>query len=272
MYDFDGGVYRLRPDAVEHVDNGTDGVLFLQNPRWSLLQLTTIGGSLNWRGWLLEGIQFTKGTMTDAEQRCLVALWVLTLFFPQLFPTRAILALIGEKGSGKSSVLRRLGKLLFGPKFDVSMLTKKPDDFDAAITTDPLVVADNADKAPDWFPDKLAVLATGGTVKRRLLYTTNQLGDFPVKANLAITSRTPNFRREDVAERLLPLNVMRIESFAPESALLNDVEARRQQILAAILGDVQRALCELQKMHDKTYRTTFRMADFADFALRVARW
>ena len=58
------------------------------------------------------------------------------------------------------------------------MLTAKPDDFDAAITSDHFVVADNADDAPPWLPDKLAVLATGGTIKRRVLYTTNRLADY----------------------------------------------------------------------------------------------
>jgi hypothetical protein len=51
----------------------------------------------------------------------------------------------------------------------------RPDDFEAAITADPLVVADNADDAPRWLPDRLAVVATGGTIKRRILYTTNRL-------------------------------------------------------------------------------------------------
>jgi hypothetical protein len=51
----------------------------------------------------------------------------------------------------------------------------KPDDVDAAITTDPLVVADNADDAPKWLPDRHAAVATGETIKRRILYTTNRL-------------------------------------------------------------------------------------------------
>ncbi len=195
--------------------------------------------SADWGSWLLSGIHFVPGVLSEADQKLLFVLWVLTLFFPQLFPTRIILALIGEKGSGKSSLLRRVGQLLFGPKFNVSALTGKPDDFDAAITTDPLVIADNADDAPSWFPDKLAVLATGGAIKRRILYTTNKLGEFPIVANVAVTSRTPNFTREDVAERLLPLNVQRIESFEPESALLADLLQRRDQIVSAIAVDVR---------------------------------
>jgi hypothetical protein len=270
VYDFEGGVYRITENTVEHVDNGADDILFAHDPRWTPLRLTEIGGTFDWRSWLLNGLEFSEGTLSDQDQRCLVGVWVLTLFFPQLFPTRIILAILGEKGSGKSSLLRRLGKVLLGPQFNVALLTHKPDDFDAAVTTEPFVVADNADTAPGWFPDKLAVLATGGTLKRRLLYTTNKLGEFPVMANLAVTTRTPNFKREDIAERLLPLNVQRLDGFVPESQLLDEAERSRPQLVSAILGDVQRALREIVAEAGTTRPTQFRMADFADFAVKVA--
>jgi hypothetical protein len=126
------------------------------------------------------------------------------------------------------------------------------------------------DDAPEWLADKLAIAATGGTVKRRVYYTTNTLADFPIRANLALTSRTPNFQRPDVAERLLPVKTQRFEQFEPEANLLDDVINRRDLLLTAILVDVQRALRELHSQEHETYRTAFRMADFANFALKIA--
>ena len=79
-----------------------------------------------------------------------------------------------------------------------------------------------------------------------------------------------NFRREDVAERLLPLTVRRLNPFVPEAALLREAQERREQVVSAILSDVQKAVRELQSHGDKTFQTRFRMADFADFALKVA--
>jgi ABC-type dipeptide/oligopeptide/nickel transport system ATPase component len=271
VYDFDGGVYRITPDGTDHVDNGTDGIIFIQNPQWTPLKLARSGGrSLDWQSWLLQGIRFAPASLTEEDHRLLLRVWVLGLFFPQLFPTRPILTLIGEKGSGKSSLLRRLGQLLFGPKFNVTALTAKPDDFDAAITTDPLVVADNADEAPRWFPDRLAVVATGGTIKRRIYYTTNTVGDFPIRASLAITSRTPNFQREDVAERLLPLHLERFVEFRSEAELLADVQEKRDALVAAIMRDLSLVVIELKARSCDTIRSNFRMADFADFALKIA--
>ncbi len=270
VYDFAGGVYIVRPEGIEHADNGTDGVLFIQNPKWRAFELPRyLKDTMDWQAWLLDGINFAHDELSADDSGLLLRLWVLSLFFPQRFPTRAILALVGQKGSGKSSLLRRLGQLLFGPEFQLTALTTKPDDFDALITTDPLVVADNADDAPPWLADKLAVAATGGSVKRRSYYTTNRLVDFPIRATLAITSRTPNFQREDVAERLLPLKLNRLEDFGPENALLADVQGQRNVLLAGIVRDVFLAVNELQRAQPRMDRSRFRLADFGDFALKV---
>jgi hypothetical protein len=37
VYDFDGGIYRLGSDKIDRLNNGTDGVLFIQNPQWAPL-------------------------------------------------------------------------------------------------------------------------------------------------------------------------------------------------------------------------------------------
>ena len=100
VYDFNGGVYRLSSERAEHVDNGADGVLFMQNPRWTSLHLTTIGGPTDWRSWPLAGVRFADGATSESDQKSLVALWILTLFFPQLFPTRIILAASESCGVG----------------------------------------------------------------------------------------------------------------------------------------------------------------------------
>jgi hypothetical protein len=148
--------------------------------------------------------------LTRADQQWLFRSWLHATLFPELFPTRPILAMIGTMGSGKTSVLRRIGQLLFGPKFQVMGMSDDPKDFDAAVTGEAFVAVDNADADVKWLDDKLAVVATGGTLKRRVLYTTNQLVEFPITAFVGITSRTPHFKREDVADRLLLFHVERL--------------------------------------------------------------
>jgi hypothetical protein len=200
----------------------------------------------------------------------LVRLQLLAMFFPELFPTRPILAMIGPKGSGKTSVLELIGTLFFGDKFRVADLTDDPRDFDAALTSDFFVVADNADRTIKWLPDKLAVVATGGTIKRRLYYTTNKQVEFPLKAWFAITSRTPQFNREDVADRLLPIRVQRFNGFAALSDLKTEMVRDRNLLLTALVRDVQKVLRGLKKHGGMRHETSFRMADYGQFAHKVS--
>src|SRR5437660_9161539 len=104
-----------------------------------------------------------------------------------------------------------------------------------------------------------------GSVRARLSSSAN----CGVARLVGVTSRTPNFGREDVAERLLPLKLGRLNSFRPENELLAEVQERRIDLMAAIICDVYKAVVELQKARNERHQLQVRLADFADFALKV---
>ncbi len=269
--DLDRGVYRVRPEGIEHLDVGTDGVLFLHNPNRKPFKRLEPDAKRSPLDEIIFGAtRFKEGVLGPEEQRVILLMWFYSLFFPERFPTRPILALIGERGSGKSSLLRRVGRLLFGPAFDVMELSEDSKDFDAAITNSQFVAIDNADKALPWLEDKLAVAATGGHLQKRELYTTNRRVEFPITAFIAITSRTPYFRREDVADRTLILQVPRLERFLPEASLLAELDACRDEAMTEVLGHLQEIVRALRDQAGVARDTTLRMADFADFCLKVA--
>jgi hypothetical protein len=271
LFDNDRHVYRISQSRVERVENGTDGVLFVRNSKWEPFQIgQPTGNGKLLTDTLLGSVRLSSSLMSREELELLFANWLYAMFFPELFPTRPLLALVGEKGSGKTSVLRRIGQLLFGPQFQVMGMSHEPKDFDAALTGDAFVAIDNADADVRWLDDKLAVVATGGTLKRRLLYTTNQLVEFPITAFVGITSRTPHFKREDVADRLLLFHVERLETFGAEGELLSELTAQRDALMTELVGQLQRVLAALHENKGKSYPTTFRIADFAQFVLRVA--
>ena len=248
LFDNDRHVYRISKSRIEKVENGTDGVLFVRNPKWEPFAIgTPTGNGKLLTDTLLGSLRLGSNALSREELELLFASWLYAMFFPELFPTRPILAMIGEKGSGKTSVLRRIGQMLFGPKFQVMGMSHEPKDFDAAVTGDAFVGIDNADANVPWLDDKLAVVATGGMLKRRLLYTTNQLVEFPITAFVAITSRTPHFRREDVADRLLLFHVERLETFGAEGELLSELTGAAKcaddgagRAAAACLGSASR--------------------------------
>ena len=271
LFDQHRYVYRISTSAVERVDNGTDNVLFTRNPKWEAFELVTSPGERSpIASTLLSSFRLRGQTLSRQEQEMLFGSWIHSMFFPELFPTRPLVAMIGVKGSGKTSLLRHLGQLLFGSQFDVMQLTQDARDFDAAVTTDAFVAVDNADTDLGWLPDRLAIVATGGTIKRRRLYTTDDMVEYPVTAFLGITSRTLHFVREDVADRLLLFGVERMEKFTAEGDLRRKLARERNLLMSALVAELQSVLAALELTRDKQHDVSFRMADFGQFVLKVA--
>jgi hypothetical protein len=269
------GIYRITADSIELVDNGTDGVLFLRDRRNEPFRLVAeedlgdlfrehVSGPVNFDGG-------GDGRLTADDQARLLDLWFLSTFFGSLLPTRPILAFIGPKGSGKSYTLRRIGKILFG-NFEVKKIPPTEGDFDAITSNCHYAAFDNADTNVAWLPDRLATCATGGTVSKRVLYTTNTSVDYPVNCFLGITSRTPHFRRDDVADRLLVCRVKRFEGegFVAEAALDARTLRQRDRIMTSVVRRLQECIAALKQTEGRQYHCRFRMADFGTFALRLA--
>lgn len=262
-------VFQVNSEGWSVVSNGTDGVLFL-NPDMELVEvsvgepdskeLESVIAIPNFGG---------SGHITSEQERQLYRLWIFSLFFESLLPTKPILFLFGVKGSGKTMGLRALLRAFLGKKGQVLTLSKeKQDAFLAAVTSHHLVAFDNLDSVIPWLPDHLATAATGGDIALRKLYTTNAFVSFPVRCFLALTARDPNnVSRDDVADRLLTLRVDRIEAFKPENQVLSDIDTARPKIWAELLKDLQHIVKELETA--KTYPSTHRLADFASLALNI---
>jgi energy-coupling factor transporter ATP-binding protein EcfA2 len=214
-------------------------------------------------------IRFVNTFLTDAFIQFLMLVWIFSMFFRELFPTKVILGAIGPKGSGKTTLLTSIGQLLFGGTFQATDITDDAKDLDAAITSEPFVVIDNADRKIKWLEDKLAVAATGGSVKRRDLYTTNRMVEFPIIAALGITSRTPYYRREDIADRLLPIEVERLERFVSAAHLREEIRRQRDILMTLTIRHLEKIVAALHSQRDEHPQSRFRMTDFAEFALKI---
>jgi hypothetical protein len=91
------------------------------------------------------------------------------------------------------------------------------------------------------------------------------------KCFVALTSRTPKFRRDDVADRLIVLQLERRSSFGAEERLLEVLHEHRNAIMSEMALLLQYVVKVLQDYEDWDVETTFRMADFAIFALKYGR-
>ena len=271
LYNFNNQIYRISPQAIDLVDNGTDGILFLNDGKYSPFKKLSGNGVTNYLDEVIfDNIEFEDDGLSKDEQKIILKYWFYSLFFESIMPTKPILAFIGEKGSGKSSTLRKIGMLLFGGNFDVTALPNKQEDFETAISNSYFTAIDNADTKKPWLDDILAVVATGGMLKRRQLYTTNKMVEIPAKCYLGITARTPKFRRDDVADRLLIMKVKRIAAFMSEKKLNEEVLSNRDSMMTEVIEQLQIIVTMLEIENGNDYSSTFRMADFADFSLKLA--
>lgn len=268
----DGRMCRLDGEIIDIIDNGNDGVLFMDPPDFTPFvpdYSPPVGISIDE---IINSANFERGEgirLQPNHQRLIYRLWFLSLFFRSMLPTRPIMCLVGEKGSGKTTLLRLTMRILFGEGGQVILLPEKQDDLLPKLSVHYLVTIDNADSSVKWLCDLLAVAATGGKFTKRVLYTTNQEMDVPIRSFLAITSRTPKFRRDDVADRLLPLHVVRREQFTPEGVLLSLVDRERPRIMGALLTTLNKIVAVIKKT--QTIPTSsFRMADWAGLCWVIA--
>ena len=265
-----GRVLRLDGGEIREQDNGTDGVLFTLPPNSEPWTYRPDAPEDLVRSLLIGPVNFTDGEGTPhtaAEQRAFMLFWLLALAFEEVQPTKPLVLALGPAGAGKSSIFRRIGKMLFGQGFDVDGLRKDAEeDFYVATTNRPLVVFDNVDRAIPWLDDALAQSATGMRITKRKLYENNTALSYVPKAFIALTARTPRFRREDVADRMVIFQLDRLKEFTPEYDLLGQVLGQRDLLLSDYARMLNRVVAAPGVQH---VGPSTRLADFVRVALRA---
>jgi hypothetical protein len=219
--------------------------------------------------WFLSQIPFANhGALNIDDQCALYSVALFQLFFPRLRRTAVIPAFLGPQGSGKSTAMRLTGRLLLGPRFDVMGLrTDKEDAFIAALTNRLVCGLDNADSRIKWLEDGLATYATRQRYQLRRYYTTNEVVAYNPRAFVMISSRDPQFRRSDVAERLLPFHFEKLTAYRDENSIYSELENRRDKIMGVLLNKVAEIAELLLRVEAPT--VPFRMADYAAFGWRI---
>lgn len=270
-----GTAVRVTAEGTEKVENGTDAMLFFpssyQAP-WEYEPTERDGWRLGPE--VVDTFSFIDGEDTPLaphEQSHLFLLWLTSMFFRSEMPTRPIGLLVGETGSGKSAAVRTVGRVLYGPDFELNTLgADKEDDFWVLVCNDPFVAYDNADTRVKWLEDALATCATGVQQSRRQLYT--EFGQVVRRPDtfLALTARTPRFRRADVSSRLL------IFQLAPRHlqnrAVLGELVLHQQTADArnALMSElVDRCRLALTVPPERPQTSPLRLADFYAVAHRV---
>ena len=267
-------VYRLDGNAIQVYDNGVDGVFFEFDPKLEPYEFKhelevvdyfqrkpkdkpieisgikfpprePLGLSLEkFRKSYLDEFLISRahfGTddkygLTPDEQRLLFTLYFYSLFFKSIQLEKPILCFVGLRESGKSFIATSVGKIFFGEMFRPSTFTKEKKDLAVVLGGNYYTVFDNLDSwvANDLL-DMLCAAVTGATEDKRELYTDRSQVRFTLDSFVAITSREPKFRRDDVVRRLLLFNTKELTRALGRSSLWRSLMHNRDQILTEVL-------------------------------------
>ena len=267
-----GRMLKLDGAAIEEVDNGTNGVLFAPTPMsepwtWSPNDQGKYIGDV-----LIRSMSFAAGEgspHTPEQQQLLLLVWLLSIAFESVQPTKPLAVALGPAGSGKSSMFRRIGRMFYGPRFEIDGIRKDSEaDFFVATTNSPFCAFDNVDRYIPWLEDALATSATGMKITKKVLYTTNRAISYVPRAFIALTARTPHFRRDDVSERMIPFRLERLQDKLPEYELLRQVVDQRDLLMSEYVRLLNQVVAVTES---PPWDAELRLADFGSVAMRIGK-
>lgn len=275
---YDGTCYRLDGQAVTIVTNGR-GVLFMdyddseaRTPEVDLRKDLQPHGAL--KDMLVDGMQFkaeTNAGTTAAEQSKLFLLWILVTAFPDLMPSKPLLLIEGDRGSGKTTSVQLTQLALLGKHMTMSVGKNDEDDFGVMILRSPIALIDNNDTMMPWMQDALAGYTTGAGWLRRMKYTDDEVVEINPQSFLAIATRNPvTFKRDDVADRCLILRLENREGrggYTDLDSLMNNVLRDRHKIYGEWLYYLNRAIWMIKSgQFHLPEKMAHRTADFGRMA------
>lgn len=197
--------------------------------------------------------------VTDRDWPLLVG-WLVSCFIPNI--PHAALMLGGEQGTGKSTAARFMVNLVDPSPAPLRTSPSNVRDWSVAACGSWVVVLDNVSTIADWLADAICRACTGDGLVDRALYTNQDVSVLCFRRIVAITSIDPGAIRGDFGDRLLLIDLERID----EDKRVDDavLEQRYQEARPRILGALLDLLVEVMaKLNMPRPSRLPRMADFA---------
>jgi len=288
-YDREGGILYLpkahgdiivcHSTGINIAPNGTNGIYISNSGQFANFEYTP--NEVSSEQSLIQKLLFANLNCKTSSRRFLdkaeaaFILEILLYFIPLsgAMETRPIIIIHGPKGSGKSSLLKRIGKALFGPAWNLSLIPRSRRDLETEFANNSLCCFDNVDrqlKKP--LRDAFAAITTGSGYRARKLFTDSTQKSYCPRPMIAITTRNPSFSMEDddIIDRSIIVNLEPLSELIPENELVNEITARRNAMLSEMLSKIPEIIKALRDDRPIKMNRSFRLADFANFAYRAA--
>ena len=205
-----GKMLKITAGEIEVVPLGSDGVYMVPSPPVTAWEYDPVdrGEDHMYAVRIWDGLSADGGEMYAQDAQDLLRLWMLANAMPQLLDEKPVLMSLGlSPGSGKSTLVRRIGQLLYRTNYNVKTRPKSENDFKVALQSEPMYALDNADDEVEWLKSTLLPITTGAEDLQRTLHTTTEVTKLVLDSFIAITSRTPRLRQVDMAQRIITVKV-----------------------------------------------------------------
>jgi hypothetical protein len=192
--------------------------------------------------------------------------WLVAALVPEI--PHPLLLLTGEQGTGKSTTAERITGVI-DPS--AAPLQAPPADVPAWVMTAQgswTVALDNLSGVSPWLSDALCRAVTGDGLVKRQLYTDSSLTVVSLRRCVILTAIDAGALRGDLAERLLTVELERIDPSQrrPDAELRARFQREHPLILGALLTLAAQVLDALDSVH---LTELPRMADFAQVLAAV---
>ena len=201
----------------------------------------------------------------EGESKLLFYAHLVALFLNDDVLCIPIMLLTGSHGSAKTTALNQI-QMLVDPRTDgCASASGKKDDLAISLNNSGFLTQDNISEISKDQSDLLCQAITGGTYKKRVLYTDSKEIILKLKTNIALTSVTNPLQKSDLAERTDIINLKPLHSYIGENDIAATFNAKRADILGSILNVLRKGLPMYPEMKKALQGKLPRMADYVTY-------
>lgn len=207
--------------------------------------------------------------LKDEKEILLMTVYVVSCFAGAIINI-PILLLSGEKGSSKSTVLRRLEKIIDPKTIDLGGAPRSLDILELRMNNNYFLTLDNMSKISWNISDCLCRGCTGGSATRRRLYCDTEEIVLDLRCIIAINGVSVVAKESDLIDRCLIFKLSRIPK--DEIRTEQELEQEFKNLLPDILGCCFKLIAEA--LNDKEpimVKEKIRLCDFFDMAIKIGR-
>lgn len=207
--------------------------------------------------------------LKNDDDSLLFCIYLVTTFLNPIVNV-PILILQGEKGSSKSSVLRRIERIVDPKSTDVMGAPRNDADLEIRLNNNYFTTLDNLSYISKRTSDLLARAITGGSSSRRQLYSNTKEVTLNLQCVIALNGIGLVATEADLLDRSIVFKLERI----PQSEIKTEKELEEtfaedlSKILSAIFLCISKVLADNEPV---TLQKRTRMADWFETAVKIGR-